>query len=160
MVGELELAYLAGFLDGEGYIGILRHTHKASKRGYTYEPIVKVVNTDRRPIDRYRSRFGGYLSLRHFPGKNNKDAHGWDLKNVKPVLAFLTTIRPYLWLKADQADAVIELCSSGYGMWGRKSVPDDECARREALYDRIRVLNHRGLPPAETEREDTQTATG
>lgn len=161
MVTDLELAYTAGFVDGEGYIGILKHTHKASKRGYAYEPIVKVVNTDRRPIDFLHENFGGYLGTRRFLStQNSRDAYSWDLKNVKPVLAFLQLVRPFLRCKAEQADVVIVLCLGPYGIWGRGSVSDDEYARRTALYDQLRVLNHRGRPPAETEREDTQPPTG
>lgn len=67
-------AYLAGLLDGEGYIGVERNT-------------VQVASTDPEVLAWCRSRFGGgvYLNRRKNPKPNHKPVWAWhsSRKNLK-----------------------------------------------------------------------------
>jgi hypothetical protein len=152
-----ELAYVAGLIDGEGYIGIMALRMARVKRGIYHTPVVKLVVTDIATIDFLMGRFGGYRSVRNFP--NNpyyQTAYGWEVKNCQPVIAFLKEVRPWLRIKAQQADVVLEFCEGRTQRFGRNGISDAEYDRRAESYRQIRQLNHRGPPPAETEREDTQ----
>jgi len=155
-----ELAYVAGLLDGEGYIGIARMARDQYKHGVNYTPMVKLVSTHEPLVSYLIERFGGNRSHRVFPShRNSRDAFEWGIRSRRRVLPFLKQIRPWLRVKADAADVVIGLCES-MGRWGCNGMSDEEFQRRTRLWEDLRRLNHRGRPPAETEREDTLHTAG
>ena len=96
-IDPILLAWAAGIVDGEGHISI-RHL-----RPRVYQLEVGVTNTDPRLMQRFLSLFGGYTK-RH--GKNalsKKPCWTWCVCS-KQAEAFLLLIRPYLFIKAEQAD--------------------------------------------------------
>ena len=156
------LAYLAGIVDADGYIGIIKAMRSDYGAGYRHNPCVKVVGTDQAMPGFFHEEFGGWMSRRDFNHAIWKDAYYWEAKNGAVVLRVLTALQPFLRLKARQAEIVLELLEASLwnnkwhkGTKGRPRLSDDELARREALYQEIRALNHRGKPPATTKREDT-----
>ena len=102
---EVELAWAAGFFDGEG-------NTRSSVRGPRWATfIVQIKNTDPTPLHRFQKAvglgavYGPYSSAR--PGWSqfwHYQATGWDGERVIELL------RPYLCeSKAAQADAAIEI---------------------------------------------------
>lgn len=135
---ELERAYTAGLVDGEGSIGLTpwRSSHL---------PIVTVTNTDVRVIEWLEARFSnGNRStltrnvLQHRPRLN------WRLSGRR-AYAFLKELTPYLVLKGEQAELVFEYYDSGgYFHYGNAPLPQAEKDRRAELHRRMKLLNARG----------------
>ena len=48
---DKDLAYCAGIIDGEGYIGIVKQNTKDAKLGFRYRQVVQVMMKDKKPIE-------------------------------------------------------------------------------------------------------------
>lgn len=98
---ETILAYTAGILDGEGSI-MLPRLHKK----ITYLRVA-ISNTDFNLIKFLLNNFGGSFVEYHHKNPNWKRQYCWVVAS-KQALNFLSSIRPYLILKSQQADIAIE----------------------------------------------------
>lgn len=66
----VEVAYAAGFFDGEGAVSILRVRPRRSGKGRDiYKVLVIVVNTNRPVLERFQGQFGGKLYKSNFKTK-------------------------------------------------------------------------------------------
>ncbi len=102
---EIDLAYIAGFFDGEGCIAAQINNH-----GYTalHVRIGQVVVA---PLTFIQQRFGG--ALNEYTKKNGD--HCWYLEwSGRTALPILEAMVPYLIVKRHQAELAIEWCSLGY----------------------------------------------
>lgn len=143
---ELELAYIAGFFDGEGTITI--HHRNASTKKNWYRVCASVSNTDNTLLELLRDSFGGYISMLRRNG-NRKDIYQWHITSTGAVV-FISAIKPYLRQKLDQADVALEFQSTIYHghVQGRpvgQTYTDEEVEYKEYLCSVIRELNHRGV---------------
>jgi hypothetical protein len=143
-------AYVAGIVDGEGYIGIAKTKKTGSMRSTRYAGVLIVGNTSRRLIEELVGAFGvGSVSYRR-GGERTKGCFLWAIqsRNARDVLA---RVRPYLVIKRAQAELVIEFVD-GFesfkggrpGKFGGQTVSERELARRSRIYDEIRRLNRVG----------------
>lgn len=134
---KVDLAYAAGIIDGEGSIGIARHSSKSCKRGYSLELCVQVTSSDEWLCTWLKFAFGGSLSH----SINSADNPMWHwIIGARKASEFLKLILPYLKLKHSQAElAIIFQSAKRIGL--RKS--DEEMAVEEA--QRLILQNmHRG----------------
>jgi hypothetical protein len=148
---ETELAYIAGIVDGEGCIMLQKCTARASD-AYIY-PVVKVANTDFRLMDWLVKKIGaGAVQYRTRSNTGCKDVQHWTIASNQAI-QFLKTIRPYLIVKAHQADvalAVWEENAAALELTGRKQFGHGNCVPawlrnfRTACYWYVRDLNRRG----------------
>lgn len=145
--GKALWASLATLIDGEGCIGILKGTRPSGL--FAYSPDIRVVNTNRNWMAAWQNRTGrGYINS--FSNKNTKwkDRHTWIIAKKADVIYILKKILPYLFVKREQAEiairAIEEKVSLPHGAraWNRPS--EQELARREDLYQRMRTLNKKG----------------
>ena len=143
------LLYTAGIIDGEGYISLVPFSNCNS-----YASVVKVCSTDKRLIDFLKLNFGGFTNKRDFDNPKWKNAYYWEIKNQKPVENFLLGIKDYLIIKKEIAELVIERCSytikTLHPIYKTFSQKDKD--RVTEIYKKLRSLNHRGKPLAETKR--------
>ena len=97
----LEVAYFAGFFDGEGMVAI--YDKSSSYR-------IVLANTDVRPLKRAKELWGGHLycQSRDTTKFALQDLWRWQLCGQEAG-GFLEDIRPYLMLKAEQADVFLEV---------------------------------------------------
>ena len=96
-IDPIQLAWTAGIVDGEGHISI-KHL-----RPTVYQLEIGITNTDPRLMQRLQTLFGGHIK-RH--GKNSlskRPCWTWCVCS-KQAETFLRAIRPYLFVKAEQAD--------------------------------------------------------
>ncbi len=93
------LAYAAAIIDGEGCIGIYTHGHSIALS-------VQATNTDVRLVDWFKQHFGDCTIECHIK-KKLSICFVWKLYGSK-AKNFLLLIKPYLVLKAEQADIAIE----------------------------------------------------
>jgi hypothetical protein len=149
---EITRRYLAGFMDGEGYLGIMKMKNPS---GYHYAPAIKIAQTSEPLLKELALKLGGHIGYRVHKHPNQSPSWTWDNKTWVQVEKVLDYVYPYLIIKRPQADILKEFLSTKTENNGSRGMSDKTRKRREELYRAIRVLNHRGVPPAETERESS-----
>ena len=105
-----ELAYIAGIVDGEGYIGISADHRKRNPGRPCWRLRVAVTNTNEWLVQYLKfSIGGGVITLKN--SKNPKPCYQWEIKHGKAA-DFLKLILPYLQLKRPQAEIAIKFQAS------------------------------------------------
>lgn len=150
-----DLAYIAGLIDGEGYIGLVKYIEKRRTKNiknritYYYHPVVKLAMCDRDGIDLIDSLFLGniWFHQRNEKYKNWKNQWEWQAKGQKRVKEILQAILPYLKVKRKQAELVIdfirnrEIKETHKIKWGQTSYDKND----NEIYNKSRLLNHKGV---------------
>ena len=138
----LDLAYIAGFFDGEGSVTIHENC-KPSPRGISPNHTLQVSlgNTDPRVLEWIKSLFGGGISYRRVEKANHRHVAQWTLRAAS-ALPFLVAIRPYLRMKGEQVDVAIEYQRTK-ALKGPWRVTAETVAWRESKRQEIRRLNAR-----------------
>jgi len=103
---EREVAYIAGFFDGEGCVEIQTGVGRGRLGCALRIDINNVFPESLRLCQRI---FGGKIRLAKRTG-NRSDIHRWQL-NGKKAEAFLGVILPYLILKKEEATLGISFCA-------------------------------------------------
>lgn len=141
-----ELAYLAGFFDGEGSVTIHENC-KQSPRGKVPNHTLQasIGNTDSRVLRWIQSVFGGAFCLRKTrPDKPQwRPVAQWTIRAAS-ALPFLVAIRPFLRMKGDQVDIAIAYQKTK-AMRGPRMVTEKDLIWRELQRQKIRQLNARSL---------------
>jgi hypothetical protein len=141
---DLELAYIAGFFDGEGSITI-HHNWRPSPRGKSpnHTLQVSIGNTDPRVLTWIHSHFGGYLHVRKHVAINCREVTQWIVRAAS-ALPFLEMIFPFLRMKSEQTRIAIEYQKTKKPAGGRgHRLTKGEIAWREKQRQKIRSLNGR-----------------
>ncbi|HMD79185.1 MAG TPA: hypothetical protein VKF39_04290, partial [Nitrososphaerales archaeon] len=152
---ETERAWMAGFLDGEGLVTIVRQIRR-SRPSPAYRCYVCVCNTDREVLTIYLSYYGGAIYQIHEKrrdklGKKWADAFNWYCP-ISSTKRLLLDLLPFLRLKKRQACLVIEFVDNKRafargkrkGRGGSSPLTKDEIAFRERLRRQVRLLNRKG----------------
>ena len=134
---KVDLAYLAGFFDGEGYIGIRKH----EKTNYLVR--ATVCNTNKWIVEWYRFAFGGSINLKSKYSPKHHDAWVWDICG-KNAIAFLEAISPYLKTKRTQAELAIKFSKEKQCSHGGEVIPPLELFLREEYKKQLSQLNREG----------------
>lgn len=144
---------MAGFFDGEGYIGILKR-QKKKEWNPEYFIQISIGQKDGAMMDWVKESFGGHLHL----VKRDKSYY-WVISN-KAAYLFLKKIVPYLKYKRPQALKAIEFYEKKKL---QRPVSIKELEWRELIYKEMQFLKHIFSPSilcsragSTTEREDTQ----
>ena len=141
---EVELAYLAGIVDGEGCItGRLGITDK--RRSPNLGVRFLISNTDQRLVQWVRDKWGGRIYAHKRHNARWKTAFQWEV-TLGQAAPILRSILPYLLLKRRQAEIALELHSLSIpALVGRKKgVPPHNIRRRLELVSELRIRNSRG----------------
>ena len=150
MKRELELAWCAGLIDGEGCISITRRNVNTGgcNKTLSHAQCVQVNMVHLDTLRRIQSLLGCGNICRHSSCKLTKrQAWSWSATGQKAI-ASLALVRPYLYAKADEADLVMSFYDLGRAWGGRfsRSVPPELIAAREDLCERVRALKWREWP--------------
>ena len=106
------LAYLAGVMDSDGTIGIkkstysMRVTKDSSQPSYSERLSLRQVEPQ--AVDLFRDLFGGSRYMTKPSARRGKMLHTWAATDLRAAAA-LRAIRPYLRIKAPQADNAMSL---------------------------------------------------
>ena len=93
---EVDLAYLAGLIDGDGAIMACIEKHKEKKFGFRVRVSVKVTQKEKTLVNFLKNFYKiGYL-------RKNRGTHEWIIIDQKDVLALLSLIEPYTKSKIQQ----------------------------------------------------------
>jgi len=102
-----ELAYIAGFLDGDGSLMLQIKKRKDTKRGFRFMATICLYQDSRheQPLHWIRNVLGiGYVSRRN-DGMSELRINGF-----KRVRNILTELEPYIKFKEKQTKALLEAC--------------------------------------------------
>ena len=126
-VTKEELAYLAGFVDGEGTISII-------SGGKYMRPTVVIANTDKTVLDFVGVHWIGNIYSKKGWGSKSKEMHWVRIVN-QHAIELINDLLPYLNQKIKQAKIVIKWYET---VKNRKN-------RNNRFIKQIRLLNKRGI---------------
>lgn len=112
-ISATDLAYMAGVIDSDGYIGVHRNTYAMRVRGdatgAVYQPRAQVKQVESAAIDLLASSFGGHRYTAPPTATRGRPLHVWTVHSAacRPVLGALL---PYLRIKKAQAENALEVC--------------------------------------------------
>jgi hypothetical protein len=134
----LFVAWAAGFFDGEGciYAG-----HDQNNGYHIWRFIVLVSQTDPRPLEAMRERWGGTIAFKKRGQPHHKDQWSWRITG-EPASVFIAEVLPLLRVKGEVASAALPVLFRTH----RKGVrfKPHEIAERQAALEFIRATNRRG----------------
>jgi len=96
--------YLAGLLDGEGYLGLTKTHSERYKNKFTYKARVVIANCNLELLENIKHIFGGYIIKKKTP--NPKWTQGYNL-TIGYIDRWLPQVAPYM--KAKQKKAILLL---------------------------------------------------
>jgi len=151
-------AYLAGILDGEGYVGIKKSTygmrHNTCKSP-TYSERIQVKMSCKEIPAMFQAEFGGGLMqdgnvYQSVSGFNNNSKMWIYRATDKIAIRLLTSLMPYLVLKKPQALYCLKLRKSKEskaarlrgGRTQKRLLSPDILANRESWYLAIKQIHH------------------
>jgi len=104
---QLSLTYIAGFIDGEGYIGIVgRESHGVKKAGL--RPYITIGNNYLPILQKIQQRFPeGLLQKKKWGLKATQEHYTLTFYTISSVRKVLTAIEPYLVEKRPRAKIVL-----------------------------------------------------
>ena len=145
-LSETEAAYIAGFIDGEGSIGLSDRGKEARKtRDLIYIMKISISNTNRDVLEWIRLKIGfGSIYTARKGNNKHKQSYQWAIVGRRCV-DLLEWIYPYLKVKRLQAEVLFEFAESmrppgNVKFWFK----EDALVERQSLKNRITDLNMRG----------------
>ena len=154
-MNETERAYCAGIVDGEGCISLTMH-QQPTKAGWKDQVCHKVYvsNTDKRLLEWFVGVTGLGAVKSYSPGRSTR-LERFDPARVKPLYVwaiwgsgirqFLPQILPYLILKREHAELILESLAITRGQGYGSHLMEEQKERRREIAVRMRELNRRGL---------------
>jgi len=134
---EIDLAWVAGIIDGEGSIFVMRQQRKDRDRSVNYILRVSVQSTDPYMATELKKLFpeGAVFGVQRDKRPECSDTLKWQL-NCTKSLDFLKQIRPYLRVKHEQADIAIEFQETTKKHW--KHMTEEDYKKQESLYQKLK----------------------
>jgi len=127
---ETKWAYIAGLIDGEGYLDIFLHTNpyfrKNVKKGYAREFRVNICNSNKDLLNKVQEMIGEKCELCEHKRKPEQTTHhsAFTLRFHPTVLRILLPkIIPFLILKKELAQIILEELTIIKKVRGRKRPP-------------------------------------
>lgn len=147
-MSHVQLAYLAGLIDGEGSITVTRKRDtKGMRFGYNFRPVVHVASTNRAVLHRVWKWTGRLGKVGKFdePRANRKARYQWMIWS-RQGSQLVRAVLPYLIVKRRQALAFLRFANLTRSCRSpsRNGLTDVQWRRQHELYAEIRKLNKRG----------------
>lgn len=153
----MTIPYVAGLLDGEGSISLLKHSTGRSRR-----PQLCIAMSEVQPLEAAKEIIGGFISIRRKAEGRKKIMHDLRLGG-KPAQEVLEELRPYLVIQRRQrlADLVIEKWKPG-----PPGKHPQAMKAKEVLFTEMKEANSNRLtevpwvPTVEPSRDDVSYLAG
>ncbi len=139
-----QAAYVAGFWDGEGTIGILRETRKASLAGFRYLAYMTVCNTDLGVLEAIRDMMGNGRIISNYQ-KLKKEHHkvAWKIiLTANQIRHILPQLLPYLIIKNLQARLALNFLKL---METINNYSSNNVEKQHKYWQQAREMNRRGI---------------
>lgn len=146
-IAELDLAYAAGLIDGEGSIGLFEEHKERTARTHhspSHRPFLSVGMTDEVPVRWLHETFGVGSVQYSLPKPPRREKWTWRV-NGAGVRVVCDLLMPYLKVKGLQAYLVV--CFYEEGNWGSRRgqrLHQQEILRRQSLKREFHEANSRG----------------
>jgi hypothetical protein len=139
MIIPTDLAWAAGFIDGEGTISLRLHVNT---QGNTYiYPTLQAANTNVEMLQELRYMFGGSIhAVKQVDGR--KRVHRWTCGSRQSVEA-IRLLLPYLKLKRPQAALVLEAAAFRDDRETHR-MSQKQWNQQLLLMAQVKMLNRRG----------------
>lgn len=154
-VKENEKAWLAGFIDGEGYIGITFQRKKENRRqsaSARYHPYLVISNNNREVLKSIKEFVGsGYvyqLSRNSELRNKQKQSFQYKLTGMRELESLLYSVQPYLHIKQKQCELLLDFIKvrkNARKITGRSSRGLTSYTIEEDIYQELLILNKRGI---------------
>ena len=150
---EIDKAWLAGFIDGEGYIGITFQRKKetqSSAASPRYHPYLIIANTNKDVLKIIKGMINdGKIYILNKGRGNNKLSYQYKLTKMDQLLEILGYVLPHLRIKDEQCIILINFIKrrnnikpiTGRGYRGVTSFTHED----EAIYRKLLSLSKRGV---------------
>jgi len=134
---KLSPQYVAGFTDGEGYIGIVRVNRP---RRIFHRPVIEIGNTNQEIIEALANQFDGYIGTSD--ANRSQRIYTFRLSGAEKVANFLRYVGRHLIVKRSQYE-VMEKFLATFNQKNAKSLPKSVEDKREDMRTEIKQLNLR-----------------
>jgi hypothetical protein len=147
-------AYIAGIMDADGCFMITKHFRKTppnrkwntlEKRSPTYLPSVKVCMVENEAVNfiKYEIGFGNIrIDGARKDRPNSKPIYHWLMRSKKNIKPFLEGIIPFLKVKKDRAEFLLNYCNEVADCSSRyHGLSENELNYREESYVKMREFN-------------------
>lgn len=140
MTEQIDLAYLAGIIDGEGSINISCNP----KHGRNYYSLkLDITNTSDALMQWLEDKFRGHIGTSYARSQNRTNLHSW-IVSGKQAQYLLYKVLPYLVIKTEQALLALTLDILPYGGACRWNYTEEEEFNRSQAYEEMKRLNSLG----------------
>lgn len=134
--------YLAGLIDGEGYIGILPVRSK-EVRNPSFEPVIKIGMAGANSLmalEMIREVYGGIVENRGNKTTKDRKVFTYVLKGKKNLLNLINDINPYLIVKRPQAAIIKLFCELPMTHTRHKTFSQDIVTKKIWCYETLKEL--------------------
>jgi hypothetical protein len=139
----IDLAYAAGIIDGEGYIGITESRPTGRRRSPQFRCLVVVQMCGPEVPVWLAENFGGTVHAYPPRQPGHKGSHRWVLQDRRAVV-FCALLEPHLRVKGDQARLLGQFyADQRFNFTTRQAIPEDEVLGRREYVTTIQGLNAR-----------------
>lgn len=139
-INNVVKSYLAGVIDGEGYVFIV-----FCKSTKNYLCGVYIKNTNKKLLEVFATYFGGNITFHKRAKPNHKDSYDWVCFGEKAAKLCKCTL-PYLTIKRKQAELLLEFSKTlKKELKDNYKLPVDIENKRKILISKIKILNKRGV---------------
>jgi uncharacterized protein with ATP-grasp and redox domains len=129
-LSKVELAYLAGFIDGDGAIMAWIERHPEKKFKFRVRLALKVTLNQKQILERIRKKVKfGYL-------KKNRNQYEWCSQDQEKIEKFLSKVFPFLKVKKKQAEIALKIAKI-------KVESFKDLLKKAKLTDSLAKLNNR-----------------
>lgn len=139
---ELSPQYLAGLIDGEGYLGILPVRSKEVKNP-SFEPVIKIGMTgyiSEHIFETISTKYGGIVERPKKRTTGNRIKFTYVLKGKKNVLNLVEDILPYLHIKLTQAVVMKEFCEIPMTHTNHRNFNQENVDKKITCYEILKIL--------------------
>lgn len=142
MIREIEMAYIAGLMDGDGSFTISKLVGRSANP--LYYPLCQLSNCIPGMTSFMKERFGGHVvpSKRKMMknGKLGSEVLTWKLRSGCNVKPFLERVIPYLKIKRERAELILEFINNFKFVRGQM-LDIETLKNRERDYIKMKLLN-------------------
>jgi hypothetical protein len=142
IISSEDLAYIAGIVDGEGCIHIVKRNPTYRCKSYSYNVLLNISNTDDDVLNWITTLIGvgnvNKINMENKP-KYRKQMYQYQVASTRAIY-FLKLILPYLHIKKEQALLAIEFNLTHADKKGRKGKSKEHFIQQEMYYTKMRKL--------------------